>query len=154
MPPLCKEIELNCFSTVLHPPPSPSGHGPITMHKVQIVCLPPRLHHLPAKERHNISAFQKKKKKKHRLNPSYSWIWWSRKTTSHLNLMTRDGSCHGAPVQFCKSHCKSESVHKAQYTAWPLTEGHDVKISKRSAVTTTPKDKHKPLTSSNQIKQA
>lgn len=114
MPPLCKEIELNCFSTVLHPPPSPSGHGPITMLKVQIVCLPPHLYHLPAKERHNISAFQKKKK--NRLNPSYSWIWWSRKTTSHLNLMTCDGSCHGAPVQFCKSHCKSESVHKAQYT--------------------------------------
>lgn len=43
-----------------------------------------------------------KKKKRHLLFPNtlipgYSWIWRSRKTTSHLNPLTCDGSCHRGP---------------------------------------------------------
>ncbi len=68
--------------------------------------------------------------------------------------MTREGSCHGAPVQFCKSHCKSESVCKVGPTAL-LSEGHDAEINQGSAVSAVIKtalDEHKPLTQTFSLK--
>lgn len=59
---------------------------------------------LPGHSHFYLSDPEKKKKKKTRcllfpniLIPSYSWIWRSRKTTSHLNPLTCDGSCDRGP---------------------------------------------------------
>lgn len=118
---------MSCFNIVVHPPPSPSGQRPIKGHKAQEEHFPLAQPFAGKRASQNPLLFP------NRLIPGYFWIRWSRKATSHLNPMTCDGSCHRAPVQFCKSHCRSESARKAEPSA-ARSEGHSGEISEGSAV--------------------